>query len=46
MEKVPFWQFNGEYLKVHGGQKPGATKDEVDGKGFSPWQYPNIHDKL
>uniref|UniRef100_A0A7S0RQA2 Oxysterol-binding protein n=1 Tax=Chlamydomonas leiostraca TaxID=1034604 RepID=A0A7S0RQA2_9CHLO len=45
LDKVPFWQFNGKYLQE--AERPtGATKDAVDGKGFCPWQYPTIHEKL
>lgn len=45
LETVPFWQFNGKYLSL-----PVAPVNEVhedvDGKEFCPWQYPDIHDSL
>ena len=40
--QVPFYQWNGEYLQQP--ERPAdAKKEEVDGKGFSPWQYASIH---
>ncbi|KAL6758390.1 oxysterol binding protein [Haematococcus lacustris] len=39
--KVPFWQFNGKFMQARLEGTSGA--DEVDGKGFCPWQYPDIH---
>jgi hypothetical protein len=44
-EKVPFWHFTGDYLKRDVGPA-NAKAEEVDGKGFCPWQYPEIHEKL
>jgi hypothetical protein len=45
VDKVPFWQWNGEYLKQP--ERPSGAKDEdVDGKNFCPWQYSDIHDHL
>lgn len=44
VDKVPFWQWNGEHAKLP--LREAAEKGEVDGKNFSPWQYPTIHEKL
>ena len=45
LEKVPPWEFTGTFLQKE--QKAGAVvAAEVDGKGFNPWQFPQIHDKL
>lgn len=41
---VPFWSWNGEYMKQP--ERPeGAKHEEVNAKDFSPWQFPDIHDK-
>mmetsp|Transcript_11385 Transcript_11385/g.19976 ORF Transcript_11385/g.19976 Transcript_11385/m.19976 type:complete len:456 (-) Transcript_11385:826-2193(-) len=45
VDKVPLWQFSGEYSKLPVAPAVGAHAD-VDGKDFSPWQYPSIHEKL
>ena len=43
-QTVPFWAWNGEYYKLP--PRPINEKHEdVDGKDFSPWQYPEIHQK-
>ncbi|KAG2436640.1 hypothetical protein HXX76_006168 [Chlamydomonas incerta] len=44
IEKVPFWEFTGDYLQQSEGAE--AKADEINGKGFCPWQYPDIHEKL
>lgn len=45
LDKVPFWKFNGEYLKQ--AERPmGGTNEVVNGKEFCPWQYPTLHEKL
>lgn len=44
-ERVPFWEWNGEYAKAPA-RPLGASPDDTDGKGFNPWQFPEIHDKL
>lgn len=39
---VPFWAWNGEYLKQP--PRPMVAKPEdVNAKDFCPWQYPDIH---
>lgn len=45
LDKVPFWQFNGEYSKLPLGA-PGSAHEDIDGKDFNPWQYPAIHEKI
>jgi len=45
VDKVPFWIWNGEYNKL-APLAAGAKAEDVDGKGFCPWQYPDIHEKL
>lgn len=45
LDKVPFWQFNGKYLTLPQTEINKAHED-VDGKAFNPWQYPEIHDQL
>jgi hypothetical protein len=44
LAKVPFWEFNGEYLKQPQAEVGQAA--EINGKGFCPWQYPDIHERL
>jgi len=42
-EKVPFWEFNGEWLKVPRTEMSDEEGLSVNGKGFCPWQYPHLH---
>jgi len=43
-EECPQWHFTGEYLKL---EERGESKvEEVQGAGFCPWQYPDIHAML
>lgn len=45
VDKVPFWKWNGKYDLTE--ERPGSLhKEDIDGKGFCPWQYPDIHDSL
>ncbi|PNW85958.1 hypothetical protein CHLRE_03g199759v5 [Chlamydomonas reinhardtii] len=44
IEKVPFWEFTGDYLQLP--QSEEAKAGDINGKGFAPWQYPDIHEKL
>ncbi|KXZ44648.1 hypothetical protein GPECTOR_64g142 [Gonium pectorale] len=41
LTKVPFWEFTGDYI-----QRPQAEVGQaadINGKGFCPWQYPDMH---
>lgn len=41
---MPFWEFTGDYLQLP--QSEEAKAGDINGKGFAPWQYPDIHEKL
>lgn len=41
-EECPLWEFTGEALKRS--PAPKAPASEIAGKGFSPWQYPELHE--
>ncbi|KAG1665285.1 hypothetical protein FOA52_015862 [Chlamydomonas sp. UWO 241] len=41
LDKVPFWEWNGEHSKLLEA-KPGNA-EEIEGKGFCPWQFPDLH---
>lgn len=43
LDKVPYWEWNGEYDKQP--ERPMGKAEEIDGKAFCPWQYPEIHSK-
>ena len=43
LSKVPFYEFNGEYLQLPEAPKGEAAK--INGAGFCPWQYPELHEK-
>lgn len=43
-EECPQWEFTGEYLELPA--RPECPAEEVQGKGFCPWEFPEIHDKL
>ncbi len=45
LDKVPFWQFNGKYLDLPLAEV-NVKHEDVDGREFCPWQYPDIHEKL
>lgn len=40
LSQVPYWQWNGEYSQLP--ERPMCAQD-VAGKGFDPWQYPELH---
>eukprot|EP00798_Chlamydomonas_sp_ICE-L_P000467 gene467-1873_t len=42
-EKVPFYEWTGAYETNTSGS---LSKQDIDGKGFNPWQYADIHDEL
>ncbi|EFJ40057.1 oxysterol binding protein [Volvox carteri f. nagariensis] len=44
LSKVPFWEFTGDYLKLPEAE-PGVASN-INGKGFCPWQYPDMHERL
>ncbi|EFN59995.1 hypothetical protein CHLNCDRAFT_133152 [Chlorella variabilis] len=44
-EECPQFEFTGEYLKLEQ-RPPSASEEEVQGEGFVPWSYPDIHAKL
>lgn len=44
LEKVPFYVWNGEYDKLP--ERGIGKHEEIEGKGFNPWQYPSIHETL
>lgn len=44
LSKVPFWEFTGDYLKRP--REEVAPAAEINGVGFCPWQYPNMHERL
>ncbi|KAI3429462.1 hypothetical protein D9Q98_005554 [Chlorella vulgaris] len=44
-EECPQFEFTGDYLKLE--QRPPSTsEEEVQGAGFVPWCYPDLHPKL
>lgn len=44
LTKVPFWEFTGDYLKRP--REEVAPAAEINGVGFCPWQYPDMHERL
>lgn len=43
LAKVPFWEFTGDYTKLQEAA-PGSAAS-INGKGFCPWQYPEMHER-
>lgn len=43
-DECPQWEFTGEWLTME--PRPESSVQEVQGKGFSPWQFPDMHPKL
>lgn len=43
-DECPQWQYNGEYMKLS--DRPPCDEKEVQGKGFCPWQFPEMHSML
>lgn len=43
-DKVPIFTFTGDYLQRDKAAEAAAA--EINGKGFCPWQFPDIHDRL
>lgn len=43
-EECPQFEFTGEWLTLP--QRPECPAEEVQGKGFCPWEYPDIHTQL
>jgi hypothetical protein len=43
LKECPMWEFTGDYYKQP--REPASPEDDVGGKDFSPWQFPEIHDK-
>lgn len=43
-EECPMFEFTGEYLQL--AEKSESKAEEVQGKGFIPWEYPDMHEKL
>lgn len=41
-EECPLYEFTGEYLELE--SRPDCSSEEVQGEGFQPWQYPDIHE--
>lgn len=40
----PQFEFTGDYLKLD--DRPASLPEEVQGAGFSPWCYPELHSLL
>ncbi len=43
-DECPQFEFNGEYLKQ--GSRPAVPAKEVQGEGFAPWQYQEMHETI
>ena len=43
-DECPQWEFTGEWMEVE--KRPKGNADEVQGKAFVPWVYPDMHEKL
>jgi len=43
-DACPQFEFNGEYLKL--GPRPTVSAEEVQGEGFCPWEFPDMHDTI
>ncbi|GLI60079.1 hypothetical protein VaNZ11_002110 [Volvox africanus] len=44
LSKVPYWEFTGDYLKLPVAEH--GTASTINGKGFCPWQYPDMHERF
>lgn len=43
-DACPQFEFNGEYLKL--GSRPQVPAEDVQGEGFAPWQYGEMHETI
>lgn len=43
-DECPQWEFTGEFLSLDA--RPECPAEEVQGKGFVPWEYADMHPKL
>lgn len=43
-DECPQWEFTGDWLALE--PRPECPPEEVQGKGFVPWEYPDMHPKL